>query len=103
MIYRRRAVAKQAVLAVVGVVALAAAGLFYLRSSPYSDVPADQFIAFHCTKCGQDFQLSYRELVTRTEKHQFIVAEGRQTFFKCPKCGAVAASRSDEAGDKAKK
>mgnify|MGYP001501782959 CR=1 FL=1 len=95
MIHCRRAATREIVLGVLALTALAGTVLLYFRSGAHTDVPADKFLPFHCTKCNYDFQLSYRELVTQTEKRQYTVGDGRQTLFKCPKCGQLTAEQVD--------
>jgi predicted RNA-binding Zn-ribbon protein involved in translation (DUF1610 family) len=71
----------------------------YYTRGVEDDAPADQFIPFHCTKCGADFKYSHREIDKLWATHGFKQEPGRVVLFKCPKCGAFAAVRTETPDD----
>ncbi len=96
MSYRRRAAAKNIVLGLIALAAIAGAVVLFMRGRQ-GDIPSGEYLDFRCTKCDQVFKLSYRELDEIMARREVQVVDGRQKFFKCRKCGEFAAERADEA------
>ncbi len=94
--FRRRAAAKNVVLGLIALVAIGGAVFMFMRGR-HGDVPSGEYLDFRCTKCSQEFKLSYRELDEIMERREVQAVDGRLKFFKCRKCGEFAAERADEA------
>jgi hypothetical protein len=58
--------------------------------------PTDHFMAFRCSACNQDFQLSDREFEKLWNRRAFKPAGGRETLaFQCVHCGKLTAVRAN--------
>ena len=100
MVRRRGIATKEVVLGIAAVVLIVAAVLIYVRSDRSTGPSDTVMLGFTCQQCKQESRISERDFEKMFNRHEFRQgSDGRTMLFKCPRCGQMAAVRSDGPAD----